>query len=70
MRVIIDRFEGDFALCEKENRKFINIERKRIPAEAQEGDVLIIEGDEISLDIEESELRRRKIEKLGEDLWE
>jgi len=31
MRVIIDRFEGDYAVCQDENKKIINIERGRLP---------------------------------------
>ena len=70
MRVIIDRFEGDFAVCEQENKEFINIEQKRIPATAKEGDVLLVEEDDIRLDVGETEARRRKIKELAEDLWE
>lgn len=42
MEVIIDRFEGDFAVCENKNREMINIERKLIPKDAREGDILVI----------------------------
>lgn len=70
MKVIIDRFEGNFAVCEKEDRTMVNIERSRLPMGAGEGDVLVIEGDVISLDAEETALRRLKIQRMMESLWE
>ncbi|OPJ60314.1 DUF3006 domain-containing protein [Clostridium oryzae] len=69
MVFIIDRFEGDYAVCEDENRKMINIELKRIPKEAKEGDVLKKNGDKIILDLKETQKRKTYIKKLSEDIW-
>jgi len=69
MKVIIDRFEGDFAVCEKEDRKMIDIKRKKIPATAKEGDVLDITNDMITIDFKETEKRKKEIEELTKDLW-
>ena len=41
MRLIIDRFEGDFAVVELEDRSTIDIPKKLIPKGAKEGDVLV-----------------------------
>ncbi|WIF93992.1 DUF3006 domain-containing protein [Caminicella sporogenes] len=70
MKVLIDRFEGDYAVCERENREIINIEKYKIPKEAKEGDVLIIENDRIIIDKEETEKRKKEIEALIDDIWE
>jgi len=70
MKIIIDRFEGSYAVCEKEDRTMINIERIDVPFQAKEGDVLSIDRNLITIDIEETEKRRQNIEKLTEDLWE
>lgn len=70
MKVIIDRFEGSYAVCEKENRQMINITRASIPHEAKEGTVLIIENDKITIDFEETNRRKAEIEELTKDLWE
>lgn len=70
MKVVIDRFEGNHAVCEKQNREMINIERNIIPKEAKEGDVLNIEESVITIDIEETKRRRAEIEELTKDLWE
>ncbi len=66
MRVVIDRFEGDYAVCETENRKMINIHKNDIPFNAQEGDVLKIN---IEFDHEETMRRKEEVEKLSDDLW-
>lgn len=69
MKVIIDRFEGEFAVCEKEDRKIIDIEISKLPSNAKEGDVLNISNDTITIEVEETEKRRRKIEELTKNLW-
>ena len=50
MKVTIDRYEGEFVVCEKEDRSMLNVDREKIPPEAKEGDILIIEEDTISID--------------------
>ena len=70
MNVIIDRFEGNYAVCEKEGRIMINIKRIDVPSQAKEGDVLSIDNSMITIDIEKTKKRRREIEKLTDDLWE
>lgn len=69
MRVTIDRFEGDFAVCEKEDRTMIGIRKDKIPQKAKEGDILIIEGDSIFIDTTGTVERKKRINKLTEDLW-
>lgn len=70
MKVIIDRFEGKFAVCECEDRTMINIETNRLPKGLKEGSVLIIEGDGISLDVDETKEREERIKKMMDNLWE
>ena len=70
MNVIIDRFEGNYVVCEKEDKTMMDIKKSKIPSLAKEGDVLSINNDVIIIDIEETQRRKRKIEKLTKDLWE
>lgn len=70
MKIIIDRFEGSYAVCEKEDRTMIDIKRIKLPHKAKEGDVLSIDNGMITIDTMETEKRIRKIEELTEDLWE
>ncbi|MDP4180228.1 MAG: DUF3006 domain-containing protein [Bacillota bacterium] len=70
MRVIIDRFEGDYALCETESKEIINIKRNLIPPDSKEGDVLIIKNNVITIDKSGTNKRKKEIDKLIDDLWE
>lgn len=65
MKVIIDRFEGDYAVVELPNRCMIDLPIVLVPQGAREGDTL-----DISVDQDDTEQRRKRIEKLTEDLWQ
>lgn len=69
MKVTIDRFEGEFAVCEKADRKMMNIEKSKLPANVKEGDILVIEGDSIKVDSGETAKRKKNIEKVMDNLW-
>ncbi|GAW92763.1 DUF3006 domain-containing protein [Calderihabitans maritimus] len=64
--LVIDRFEGDMAVIEY-NGKTFDLPRSLLPEEAKEGDVLKMS---IEIDKEETEKRRKKIEKLMDELFE
>ncbi|NLZ48065.1 MAG: DUF3006 domain-containing protein [Clostridiales bacterium] len=69
MKVVIDRFEGEYAVCEKNDRTMIDIERIKLPPEAKEGDVLEIKENQITIDREATDKRKKEIEELTKDLW-
>ena len=69
MRVTIDRFEGFYVVCEKEDRTMLDIEKSKIPITAKEGDVLNIINDKITINLEETKKRKKEIEELTKDLW-
>ncbi|UZQ81774.1 DUF3006 domain-containing protein [Thermoanaerobacter sp. RKWS2] len=62
---IIDRFEGDWAVIEYEDRTF-NFPKELLPKEAKEGNVLKFD---ITIDREETEKRKKAIEDLAKDLF-
>lgn len=70
LKVTIDRFEGSYAVCEKESRTMINIEKSKLPSEAKEGDILIINDEVIEIDISETKKRKHIIKKLMDMLWD
>ena len=70
MKVSIDRFEGEIAVCEQENGEILNIEKSRLPENAKEGDVLDIDDDVITIDHDETEQRKAEIKKLVDDLFD
>ncbi len=65
-RLVIDRFEGDYALCEyTDTRETIDIKKSLLPQEAKEGSTITLENDVYSLDIQDTEARRKAMaEKL------
>jgi hypothetical protein len=70
MKVIIDRFEGNYAICEKEDGTMTNIQKDKIPSVSKEGDVLLVNDNEITIDEDATKNRKEEIEKLTKDLWE
>ncbi len=70
MKVILDRFEGEYALCENEDRVMIKVRRSQIPVEAREGSFLEIGEDGCTLLNEEQKTREEHIKTLMDDLWE
>ncbi|MCH5314427.1 MAG: DUF3006 domain-containing protein [Eubacterium sp.] len=64
MKWIIDRFEGDYALCEIENGTVLNVPRNALPENAREGDVI-----SVFIDIGETENRKSNVNKLMNDLF-
>lgn len=70
MKVIIDRFEGKYAVCQQEDLNMVNIEKSKLPDNAKEGDVLSVFNDAISIDKKETDRLKKQVEKLSKDVWE
>ncbi len=70
MKVTIDRFEGDLAVAENEDGTSTTIEKAKLPKGAKVGDVLDIDGDQITVDTAETEARKKKVARLVEELFD
>jgi hypothetical protein len=64
MKYTIDRFEGNFAVVELENKKLINVPSEAIPEEAKEGDIIFV-----SVDKAGTKKRRQEIRKMEDSLF-
>lgn len=64
MKMIIDRFEGEYAVVELDNKKFVNIPKEALPPDVKDGDVI-----EIIIRLDESRRRKERISGLVGDLW-
>ncbi|MDP4118615.1 MAG: DUF3006 domain-containing protein [Bacillota bacterium] len=64
MKIIIDRFEGDFAVVEISAGDFANMPKTLVPSGTKEGDVLSIE-----IDKGETERRKKEIDDLMNNLF-
>lgn len=65
LKIIIDRFEGDFAVVELDDKGLINMPIELVPEGAKEGDVI-----EIQINHEETRLIKEEKEKKWLNLWD
>ena len=63
--ITIDRFEGEFAIVEAENKKMFNIPKEILPSDSKEGDIILID-----IDHNATNKRKKKITKMMNDLWQ
>ena len=69
-KLIIDRFEGTYAICEDQEKKMFAMSLNELPQGAKPGDVLQISGaGELSVDQEETQRRRKKMAGLQSKLF-
>lgn len=68
MKGIVDRFEENYAVVETEDYKYINIDKKKLPSNCKEGDVLIMSSNGIIIDKEETRKRKEAIEEIMNNL--
>ncbi len=70
-KLMIDRFEGEYAVCEDAQRGMHQILRSLLPHGAKEGDCIVIAQDgRIAIDESETEKRRMSAVELTARLFE
>jgi hypothetical protein len=62
MAVVIDRFEGQTAVCERPDRTMLSLPRSGLPSEAREGDVIIISKGAVRIDRSATAARKKAAE--------
>jgi len=70
MKTSIDRFEGNYAVCESADGTSMNIEKSKLPKGAKPGDVLDIDRENITVDAEETDARKKKVTALVDELFD
>lgn len=68
-RFVIDRFEGEFAVCEGEGKRMENVPRGLLPADAKEGDCVVEEDGAWRIDADETSARKARIDALAKSLF-
>jgi len=67
----IDRFEGEYGICQDlDTKEIVRCKKNSLPPEAEEGDVLAYRDGSIIVDRELTQKRRAQIQKLVDELWE
>ncbi len=57
--MIIDRFEGEFAVVELDDGSFVNMPKVVLPEDVREDDIIIIQRDEIATDDRKNNIKKR-----------
>lgn len=62
-RLIIDRFEGSFAICEKEDDTTEKIPRYKLPLDCREGDCLLLGSEGMyTIDTNATKIKEKRIQ--------
>ncbi len=67
--LILERFEGNTVIIENGD-SYIKTDKKNVPNNAAEGDILIEHNGKYEIDKIQTEKRRNEILKLQNSLWE
>lgn len=70
MRMIVDRIEEGFVVCELEDGTFKNFLSVVLPPDIREGSVLVYSDGEYSVDIEAEAERREKLFALQNSIFD
>jgi len=68
LKFILDRFEGDYAVLEKEEGGTIDVLKEKVNG-AREGDVLLFENGKYTVSEEETHIRKKRIEEKMRKLF-
>ena len=70
MFLSIDRFDGNYAICQADDLKLYAIKKSDLPKNAKPGDILsMLPSGILTLDIKETSRRKRRIKKLQNKLF-
>lgn len=69
--LVVDRFEGDIAVCEnRETQEMVNIKKSELPEGINEGDVISYNGEEYEIDEEAKKEIEERIKKKIKNIFE
>lgn len=68
LKYSVDRIEENFAVCEDEDGKFINIQLSDLPEGVREGDLISLENSVAVILKDETEARRKKLAALRKEI--
>ena len=67
--IIIDRFEEEYAVCENEDMRMVNIPVMYLPKGVKEGDCIYLVNGKYIINNNETERLKKEIEKLTDNMW-
>lgn len=69
VRYIVDRLEGDIAVCERDDLEFFDIPLAKLPKGLKAGDCLVFSGGTWRIDADEACVRKQRIEEKMRNLF-
>jgi len=61
-KLIIDRFEGSYAICEKSDNSMVSIPKYKLPLDCKEGECLVLDSEGMyQKDTEDVQNREKRI---------
>ena len=70
MQYIIDRIEGNLAVCERADGRFEDISLEQLPKGAREGSVLLFQDGAWALDLKAERERRQRLFEKQDSLFQ
>lgn len=70
MRIIVDRIEGEFAVCECEDGSYTDILLSQLPSQIKEGNVLEFINGEYKINLEAQQNRTALISALQDSIFD
>ncbi|HIT89536.1 MAG TPA: DUF3006 domain-containing protein [Candidatus Merdenecus merdavium] len=70
MKLVIDRIEGELAICQQEDRKMMEIPLQDLPFGVKEGDILLYSKDGIKVLADERKALEEELKKRMDRLFE
>ena len=68
--MVIDRFEGRYAVCELPSGTTVDVLRELLPEDAREGDVVVAWADgRLTIDVRATESRKSRVQSLHDRLF-
>lgn len=69
MKYSIEKIENNIAVCENDDGETLKLNLSQLPPNAKEGDILIQSDEGFTLDLDETQARRRKMAELQKNIF-
>lgn len=69
MKYSIEKIENDIAVCENDDGETLKLKLSQLPPNVKEGDILIQSDEGFTLDLDETQARRRKMAELQKNIF-
>lgn len=69
MKYSVEKIENDIAVCENDDGETLKLKLSQLPPNVKEGDILIQSDEGFTLDLDETQARRRKMAELQKNIF-